>query len=469
MTTQIHPFRKKNLKANYMIIGNIFTKNTHARSSVWNQEEREDYIRDFSLKDPTTTNILVQGQSLNLPHHQMEHFSAIESEPTTSIMNMEQPTIQDREVQQALKALKNNKATGPDNMRGELFKILADSKIFINTIKNCFDKTLTDGQIPQNWKISKTVMLEKKTKPTVSDLRPISLLNTSYKLFMAIIRTKIDQHIHINKQDNNLQADFTKKRRIEDNLFLLNYCVEKYSKVKKTLITIAINFRKAFDSIKRKSLVECMKKFRIHPLIIDIISEIYQNDRATLYLNSEIMANINMTSGIRQGCNGSTSLFLLITYLIILHLNQAQTGFRDEICFISAIFYADDGLLLAQSESEAQQMLEVLTDSAYACGLEINKDKSFVMIYNQTTNAENLHGIKITNEIKNLGVTITNKRRCFENYKKEKTTEARKLSKQYSSSSCKQFKQAPYWENILETSSTPKISLLSKCNTIYKK
>ena len=50
------------------------------------------------------------------------------------------------------------------------------------------------------------------------------------------------------------------------------------------------------------------------------------------------------------------------------------------------------------------------------------------MIYNQTTNAENLHGIKITNEIKYLGVTITNKRRCFENYKKGKTTEARKLS-----------------------------------------
>ena len=132
--------------------------------------------------------------------------------------------------------------------------------------------------------------------------------------------------------------------------------------MRKTLITIAIDFRKAFDSIKRKLLVECMKKFRIHPLIIDIINEIYQNDRATLYLNNEIMANINVTSGIRQGCNGSTSLFLLITYLIILHLNQAQTGFRDEICFIPALFYADDGLLLAQSESEAQQMLEVLTD-----------------------------------------------------------------------------------------------------------
>lgn len=34
------------------------------------------------------------------------------------------------------------------------------------------------------------MMLEKKIKPTVSDIRPISLLNTSYKLFIAITRTK---------------------------------------------------------------------------------------------------------------------------------------------------------------------------------------------------------------------------------------------------------------------------------------
>ncbi len=375
------------------------------------------------------THIRIQDQSLNLPQNLMEHFSAIEIESPAEIMNMEHPTFQDKEIKQALKALKNNKAAaGPDNMRGELFKILADSNIFVSTLRNCFDKTLTDGQTPQNWKFSKTVMLEKKTKPTVSDLRPISLLNTSYKLFMAILRSKIDHHIHRNQQDNELQAGFTKKRRIEDNLFLLNYCVEQSFKMKKPLITISIDFKKAFDSIKRKSLITCMKKFKIHPLIIDIISEIYKNDKVTLYLNNEIMANINVTSGIRQGCNGSTSLFLLLTYIIILHLNQAQAGFRDEICFIPALFYADDGLILAQSEQQAQHMLEVLTDSAHACGLEINKNKSFVMIYNHITNADNLHGINIVNEIKYLGVNITNKRRCFANYKKEKINEARKLS-----------------------------------------
>lgn len=142
---------------------------------------------------------------------------------------MKQPTFQDKELQEAPKTLKNNKAAGPYNTRGELCKILDDSQIFINALTNSFNKTLTDGQTPRNCKYSKTVMCEKKIKPTVSDLRLISLMNI-YKLFMAIIRTKIDQPIRMHKQNDELQAGFTKKRRIGDNLFLLNHCIKNPSR-----------------------------------------------------------------------------------------------------------------------------------------------------------------------------------------------------------------------------------------------
>lgn len=77
----------------------------------------------------------------------------------------------------------------------------------------------------------------------------------------------------------------------------------------------------------------------------------------------------DVTSGIRQVCNASASVFLLITHIIIFHLNQAQSDFRDEICFILALFYANDGLLLAQSKEEAQNLNTILIT---ACGHEIN-------------------------------------------------------------------------------------------------
>ena len=64
-----------------------------------------------------------------------------------------------------------------------------------------------------------------------------------------------------------MQAGFTKNMRISDNLLLY---------------LISIDFQKAFDSIKRVTLIYALKKYRIHPLIIDFIANIYSGDKTQL-------------------------------------------------------------------------------------------------------------------------------------------------------------------------------------------
>lgn len=61
---------------------------------------------------------------------------------------------------------------------------------------------------------------------------------------MASAFMVLQQHIHNNKQDSDLQAGLTKKRRIKNNLFILTYCIEKSSNTKKPLILIAVDFEK---------------------------------------------------------------------------------------------------------------------------------------------------------------------------------------------------------------------------------
>ena len=121
---------------------------------------------------------------------------------------------------------------------------------------------------------------------------------------MGILREKIENHLKYNKINNELQAGFTSKRRATDNLFILKYCIEKSFKRKKPLYVIAIDFQKAFDSIDRGKLIECMMKYKIDKQVIDIISDIYTKDNTKLYINNEIKAGIEITSGIGQGCNG---------------------------------------------------------------------------------------------------------------------------------------------------------------------
>jgi hypothetical protein len=81
-------------------------------------------------------------------------------------------------------------------------------------------------EIPEGWKKSKTKMLKKKAKPSAKDLRPMASAENSYKLYMSIIKEKIEDHICKNGIQKEAQAGFTKGRTIEDNIFVLRYCVE---------------------------------------------------------------------------------------------------------------------------------------------------------------------------------------------------------------------------------------------------
>ena len=120
--------------------------------------------------------------------------------------------------------------------------------------------------------------MPKVNKPIGSQLRPITLTNVSYKLYMTIQGSKIDQHILETNEQIETQAVFTTGGQIEDNLFVLQYCEEKSHRMKKELIVTCIDYSKAFDSIKRDKIIEALMHYRIHPKIIDTIAKIYQND-----------------------------------------------------------------------------------------------------------------------------------------------------------------------------------------------
>ena len=51
----------------------------------------------------------------------------------------------------------------------------------------------------------------KTRKPTATDMRPIALLNVSYKLFMSIIKSKTESYLKECGIYTDLQAGFTEK------------------------------------------------------------------------------------------------------------------------------------------------------------------------------------------------------------------------------------------------------------------
>ena len=292
------------------------------------------------------------------------------------------------------------------------------------------NKSLESGACLDSWKESKTTLLPKNNKPKVFELRPIALMNQSYKILMGIVKKLIEEFLIESEQLNFFQTGGTTGRRVTENIYLLNYCIEKSYKMKKKLYVLAIDFLKAYDSIDRMSLITVLQDFNIHLKIIDIIAQIYNKDKTHLYMNKEPITDIEITSGIRQGCNLSALLFVLVTYKIIEKIQTLDKGYRDKNIHIELLFYMDDAIILANEEYKMSSILNRIENISMKYGLRLNKSKCKILIFNDNNNTKEINEIEVVNTVKYLGILIDNKRNCYGSQKQKTMSTANKYVNQ---------------------------------------
>ena len=250
-------------------------------------------------------------------------------------------------------------------------------------------------------------------------MRPIAITDISYKLFMSFIGDEIENHIEENNLEIGNQIGFTNGGRTEYNLFVLQYLVDKVRRNKEQLIVITLDFKKAFDSIDRRKLIDALKEYMINPHIIDLIAKIYSNDH-TLVTLGNIEEKMEVNSGIKQGCTASTTLFKLITYMIMKKLEKEGDKYVVDELNISSLFFADDSLAMAKTMAAAKKNLQLIIETSKEYGLEINKEKSSIIVYNNKENIKEIDGIKVVENIKYLGLTVDNNKFNIFKTQKEK-------------------------------------------------
>merc|ERR1711874_52378 len=96
---------------------------------------------------------------------------------------------------------------------------------------------------------------------------------------------------------------------------------ESNNRKHKSLYFTFKDFKKAYDSINRGKLIEVLIKYKVNPKIIDIIVQMYENDRTTIHLG-KVRKTIEVTCGITQGCSISTLQFKMVTFTIIEELKE---------------------------------------------------------------------------------------------------------------------------------------------------
>ena len=154
---------------------------------------------------------------------------------------------------------------------------------------------------------------------------------------------------------------------------------------KNKLFCCFVDYKKAFDSIWREALWYKLTKVGIQGKILEVIKGLYVQVKSCVFLNGKKSDFFISARGVRQGENLSPLLFSLFVNDIeeefinsgcsYITLNDNQL---DNLIRLLILMYADDTIILADSEANIQKALNALQMYCNKWKLEINCSKTKV-------------------------------------------------------------------------------------------
>jgi hypothetical protein len=117
-------------------------------------------------------------------------------------------------------------------------------------------------ELPQQWKESTIVPTHKKGDMTnCNNYRRISLLSTDLKILFNILLARLSPCV--NDVFGDHQCEFRRNRSITDQMFYIRQILGTKWECNGTVGQLFIDFKKAYDSVKREVLYNILLEFGI--------------------------------------------------------------------------------------------------------------------------------------------------------------------------------------------------------------
>ena len=257
-------------------------------------------------------------------------------------------TVTEETVYKGLKKKKNWSAPGLDRITNFWLKCfntlhapLADAITkLINSEPNVFPEWLAEGR---------TVMLPKKNNPTAQDFRPITCLNTLYKLITSVVNMEIQKH---ESRYHQMQIDQRGGAKGSmgciDNLLIDKAILEDATKNAKNISCVWIDVKKAFDSVSHDWLLTVLNDHGINKRLVTFIHRIVKSWKTTLFVptveGKKSIGPIRIDRGILQGDSFCVKLFTLCLNPIAWYLRSTEgyTFTHDKSIKITHCLFVDD-------------------------------------------------------------------------------------------------------------------------------
>ncbi|XP_063531447.1 uncharacterized protein LOC134742328 [Cydia strobilella] len=298
---------------------------------------------------------------------------------------------------EALQSLKLGKSTGLDNLPAELVKIGCVSSPLYTLLLRCWD----EGTIPQDMRDADVITLYKGKgdRGDCNNYRGISLLSIAGKAFAKVVLRRLNTLA--SRIFPESQCGFRAGRSTNDMIFTLRQLQEKSREHRVPLYMAFVDLNKAFDTVSRDGLYEVLSGIGCPPKLLSIIKSFHDGMNASVIFDGEKSVPFRVNRGVRQGCVLGPTLFNIFFSALLLtafeecdvgvHLHTRKDGKLYNISLLKSknkrldviareLLYADDAALVANSESELQELVTRFGRACRLFSMSVNTKKTVIMV-----------------------------------------------------------------------------------------
>ena len=262
--------------------------------------------------------------------------------------------------------MKQGKSGGPTGVVSEMLQAAGETGMMWMT--DVCNAVVRDGKIPEDWSRSWMVNVYKGKGDalTCGSYRGIKLLEHAMKVLERVIEGRVRKIVKI----DDVQFGFMAGRSTTDAIFIVRQLQEKYLARNKELWMAFVDLEKAFDRVPREVVWWALRYLGVDEWIVSVVRAMYEDATTKVKLNGRESKAFSVRVGVHHGSVLSPLLFIIV-------LEALSREFREGLPM--ELLYADDLVLMAESEELLLEKLRKWKNGMEAKGLRVNAGKTKVM------------------------------------------------------------------------------------------
>lgn len=309
------------------------------------------------------------------------------------------------EVKNALFAMKKGKSPGIDGLGAEFY--IHFWELIQLPLMHMFRECIDQGEMTTTMKQGIISLIPKPGKDPhlIDNWRPITLLTIDYKILASVYANRLKSDL--NSIIAETQTGFMKNCHISNNIRLVLDLLDYADNVDSDAFVLFLDFYKAFDTIEHPFLIQAIKAFGFGSPFINIVSMFYKDINSSVIINQNTSPRFQINRGVRQECNISPFLFILVTELLAIHLVK-EAHFEGIKIFgkeIKISQLADDTTIFLNNKDQLSVVFELVEKFSYASGLRLNRSKCELLPLHCCSDSA-IDNIPVKQNVKYLGIHV---------------------------------------------------------------